>query len=100
MELCRVRLSTQDQMALGKSAGGFSGGFQSLFIRLQADWNAAGRGDVLPVRDEATAEKMYRYAEDYGGGGWQGRLRRWLPQIPRPRQQPTTGSLFGDEDQA
>lgn len=78
MEWCRVRLSFNDQLALGKSAGGFTGGFQTLFMRLQYDWTMAGRGEWLPVRDEATAEKMYRYAENYGGGGWQGRLRRWL----------------------
>lgn len=46
------------------------GGYQSLFAKLEAGID----GDQLTT-DDGTAERVIRYADDYGGGGWQDALK-------------------------
>jgi len=52
------------------------GGMQSLLRKLQASVHK----DELAV-DEETFEKMKRYVEEYGSGGFQGRLRGLVEAI-------------------
>lgn len=80
-------------MALARTVRG-TGGFQGLLQTLQADWNRNGRGRLLPIRDAATAEKVRRYATEYGDGGWQERLRAWVDQLPEVDPEPTQGGLL------
>jgi class 3 adenylate cyclase len=49
------------------------GGFQAFIVHLQEQCNREARVIKLTVDDE---ERIARYAHDYSGGGWQGRLRR------------------------
>ncbi len=69
---------TDGQLAeLGKElTGKASGGFQDLFRSL----SATRQGDVQTI-DEAQAEKLVRYTTQYGGGGFEERLRTLLVQV-------------------
>ena len=71
----RIQLSEDDINDLNKqdpSTAG-DGGFQGLFIKL--------RGQVDPKTnklwlDDTDVERIRRYGQQYGDGGWQGRLLR------------------------
>lgn len=65
-----ARLSDDDLEVLSRPVVG-EGGFQTLLRRLQA--SITGRELIV---DEETLSMMSRYAESYGDGGWQERLRR------------------------
>lgn len=91
--VAEVELTVRDQVALARTVRG-DGGFQQLLRVLQASWNRAGRGSRLPIPDHGTLEKIRRYADDYGDGGWQSRLRGWVAQLPKADPQPTQGGLL------
>jgi len=55
------------------------GGFQTLFRELQAQIEE----DVLRITDEQIS-RARRYADDYGAGGFQQRLREILTAVDRP----------------
>ncbi|MCW8137960.1 MAG: hypothetical protein KIT58_03555 [Planctomycetota bacterium] len=65
-----ARLSDEDLEILSRAVVG-EGGFQTLLRRLQG--SITGRELIV---DEDTLAMMSRYAESYGVGGWQERLRR------------------------
>lgn len=71
----RIQLSDDDLSDLKKQdpSTASDGGFQGLLVKLQ--------GQVEPETNElslndADVERIRRYSEQYGDGGWQGRLLR------------------------
>jgi hypothetical protein len=70
-----VNLTTDELDALRRPVSG-QGGFQSLLRRMQNQ--IAGNTLVL---NESDGERLIRYAERYGSGGFQGRLERVVQQV-------------------
>lgn len=74
------------------------GGFQNLLRRLQGDLKRQGAGFLLGIKRE-DAERLVRYSANYGGGGWQGRIR---PVVEKVQQElarvPAEDRLFGQEE--
>ncbi len=60
---------TDDEIGVIRRADKEGGGFQALFGRLEA--GISGNQLTLTRTD---AQRVMRYAEDYGGGGWQQHL--------------------------
>jgi hypothetical protein len=83
-----VQLTADDVAALKRRVEG-DGGFQRLLRELQ-DLRIDGH---LYIPSEAIAERIIRYAYEYGSGGWQGRLQRWADQLP-PVHSHAQGALF------
>jgi hypothetical protein len=74
--------------ALGRPVVG-QGGFQSLFRQIQA----LLVGNELTLTPELT-DRIVRYVQDYGGGGFQGRLDTILEELK------TLGAALRPLDQA
>lgn len=70
-----VQLTDDEQALLAKPVHG-QGGFQSLLKRIQACVN----GDKLEV-DSEMVERLGRYADRYGSGGFQGRIRSLAERV-------------------
>ena len=66
----RVSLTDSDLFYLSRPING-SGGFQDLLRRLQSGIDSRAR--TLTIRS-SDIERVLRYANDYGTGGFQGRL--------------------------
>ena len=66
-------LNTEEQEYLFRQdpAARSDGGWQSLLVKLQDQFNPATMEITLDDRD---LERIPRYAFDYGNGGWEGRL--------------------------
>jgi hypothetical protein len=66
-------LNTEEQEFLFRQnpAARSDGGWQSLLVKLQDQFDAASMEITVDDRD---LERIPRYAFDYGNGGWEGRL--------------------------
>ncbi len=72
-----VMLSSDDMAALARAVKG-EGGFQDLLRLLQE----RRQNSTLRVSHHE-AERIVRYAGDYGPGGWEDRLRRIAAELQR-----------------
>jgi hypothetical protein len=70
-----VRLESEDLEYLSRPVRG-QGGFQSLLRKIQQQ--ITGQTLALSIAD---AERLVRYSRDYGGGGFETRLKRVLSQV-------------------
>jgi hypothetical protein len=66
--LTPVQATLLHQQHPGTETGG---GFQSLLVKLQRQYNPATNELTL---DDSDLERIPRYAFDYGQGGWENRL--------------------------
>ena len=68
----QIKLTAEEAQTLMRRVEG-NGGWQSLFRRLQDGYDPK-TGDIIVSGDDA--DKLRDYCNDYGDGGWQGRLRK------------------------
>ncbi len=75
VQITPVVLEPEERGALSKQDPGSKsgGGFQAFLVSLQGKVDTATGRIELTVNDR---ERIARYAHDYRGGGWQGRLKR------------------------
>ena len=71
----KVTLTKEDLEVLSKPVVG-QGGFEDLLRKLQSSI----RDGVLVV-DKEIAERIIRYVDEYGCGGWQDRLQRIAEEL-------------------
>lgn len=68
----KIKLTAAEVQILMQHVEG-NGGWQSLFRRLQGGYNSTTR--EITVSDE-DVDRLRDYCNEYGDGGWQGRLRQ------------------------
>jgi hypothetical protein len=68
----KINLTAAEVQILMQHVEGY-GGWQSLFRRLQGGYDP--NTSEIAVSDE-DVERLRGYCNDYGDGGWQGRLRQ------------------------
>lgn len=83
-----ITLTGDDVRAMNRRIEG-DGGFQCLLRDLQGQMV----GRYIYINSEVLAERVVRYAYDYGDGGWQARMQRWANQLP-PVPAHEQGELF------
>lgn len=83
-----IKLTAEDLQLLHREVVG-EGGFQSLLRQLKR----ALKGDVLNV-DSDTFERMERYSQRYGDGGWERRLGGLVERLTAP---PEGAFAVGDQ---
>ena len=71
----KIRLQPEERESLFKQNPGSKqgGGFQAFIVQLQERMTEGSDELTLTLGDR---ERIARYAHDYRGGGWQGRLRK------------------------
>ncbi|HHY03979.1 MAG TPA: hypothetical protein GX534_02165 [Thermoanaerobacterales bacterium] len=85
-------LSPEDIEPILKEVKG-QGGFQSLIRKLQRQYS---REEQTLVLDYSDIKKMINYSQNYGQGGFQGKLSTILDRIRSLHSQ--LGDLLGDEE--
>ena len=85
----KVNLNPAEREVLFRQRPGRSGGFQCLMLKLQS--NITANGDLH--LDDDDLERIPRYAFDYGGGGWEDRMkaifeRHLSPDLGRSKLKP------------
>jgi hypothetical protein len=88
-----VSLTDDDIRILRRSQLWDDGGYQNLFHELRGRWESLGCGRLLPIWPNQV-ERIHRYANDYGKGGWQDALKRIASQLPAADVLPTQGGLL------